>query len=185
MISIIIPAYQSAHTVRTTLESVRNQTFLDYEVMIADDGSTDNTLEICSQFAKEHPEMRISISSIPHAGVAAARNNAIARASGEFVAFLDADDRWMPEKLERVAALISSDPQADLIYHDAMMITPSGRSWKEVSGPPPADPYRYLLLENNFLATSAVTVRRSCISITGAFDCNPDFEICEDYELWV
>jgi glycosyltransferase involved in cell wall biosynthesis len=184
MISIIIPAYQSVHTVRTTLESVQNQTFHDYEILITDDGSSDDTLQICCQYARERPEMRISISSIPHAGVAAARNNAIARASGEFVAFLDADDRWTPEKLERVAALISSDPQADLIYHDAMVITPSGRSWKEVSGPPPADPYRHLLLENNFLATTSVTVRRSCLK-TGGFDCNPNFEICEDYELWV
>src|SRR5947209_37435 len=82
--------------------------------------------------------------SIPHAGVAAARNDAMARASGEFVAFLDSDDRWMPEKLERVVALISSGPQADLIYHDVMMITPSGQSWKEISGPPPPDPCRRL-----------------------------------------
>jgi len=141
MISIIIPAFQSAQTIRTTLDSVRGQTFKDYEILIIDDGSSDDTLQICSQYAKERPEMRISVSSIPHAGVAAARNNAIARASGEFVAFLDADDRWTPEKLERVAALIGSNPQADLIYHDVTMITPSGRSWKEVSGPPPADPH--------------------------------------------
>ncbi len=185
MISIIIPAYQSAQTIRTTLDSVRGQTFKDYEILITDDGSSDDTLQICRQYARERPEMRISVYSIPHAGVAAARNDAIARASGEFVAFLDADDRWTPEKLERVAALIGSDPQADLIYHDVMMITRSGQNSKEVSGPPPADPYRHLLLENNFLATTSVTVRRSCLCKTGGFDCNPDFEICEDYELWV
>ena len=185
MISIIIPAYQSAHTIRTTLESVRNQTFRDYELLITDDGSSDNTLEICRQYAREHSEMNISVSSIAHAGVAAARNHAIARASGEFVAFLDADDRWMPEKLERVATLISIDPQADLIYHDVMMITSSGQSWKEISGPPPPDAYRRLLLQNNFLATTSVMVRRSCLAATGGFDCNPNFEICEDYELWV
>lgn len=185
MISVIIPAYQAAPTIRTAFESIRDQTFRDYEVLITDDGSNDNTLEICKKYANEHPEMRILSASIRHAGVAAARNDAIARAKGEFVSFLDSDDRWKPEKLERVAALISSDPQADLIYHDVMMVTPSGQSWKEISGPPPPDPYRHLLLENNILATTSVTVRRSRLSTTGGFDCNPDFEICEDYELWV
>ena len=105
MISIIIPAYQSAHTVAATLDSVRSQTFRDYEVLITDDESSDGTLDICQQYAREHPEMRISTVSIAHSGVASARNDALARACGEYVAFLDSDDRWMPEKLQQVSAL--------------------------------------------------------------------------------
>ncbi|HEV2987930.1 MAG TPA: glycosyltransferase [Candidatus Angelobacter sp.] len=185
MISIVIPAYNSAGTIAATLASVRSQTFHDYEVLITDDGSNDGTLEVCRQYANEHPEMRISVVSIPHSGVAAARNHGLERASGEFVSFLDSDDRWMPEKLEQVAALIARDSQADLIYHDAMMKAHDGRCWRHISGPPPSDPYRHLLLENNFLATTTVTVRRSCLAASGNFDCNPDFEICEDYELWL
>ena len=185
MISIVIPAYESASTIASTLDSVRSQTFRDYEVLITDDESSDGTLDICRRYAKEHPEMRISTVSMPHAGVAAARNHALARASGEYVSFLDSDDRWMPEKLEQVAALIGRDSQADLIYHDVMFVARNGRRWRDSSGPPPSDPYRRLLLGNNFLATSAVTVRRSCVAIAGGFDCNPDFEICEDYELWL
>ena len=91
-------------------------------------------------------------------------------------------------KLAQVAALIARDPQAGLIYHDALMIAQDGQRWERwqhSSGPPPPDPYRCLLLESNFLVTSAVTVRRSCLAIAGGFDCNPDFEICEDYELWL
>src|SRR5437763_15509472 len=122
MISIVIPAYNSAHTIVAMLDSVRSQTFRDYEVLITDDGSHDGTLEVCQQYASEHPEMRISTVSIPHSGVAAARNHAVARASGEYVAFLDSDDRWLPEKLEEVAALSARDRQASLIYHDAVMI---------------------------------------------------------------
>jgi glycosyltransferase involved in cell wall biosynthesis len=185
MLSIVIPAYQSAHTITATLDSVRSQTFRDYEVLITDDESSDGTLDICRQYATDNPRMRISTVSIPHSGVAAARNNAMARASGEYIAFLDSDDRWMPDKLEQVAALIGRDAQADLIYHDVMMVAPDGRRWRDPSGPLPSDPYRRLLLESNFLATTAVTVRRSCFSITGGFNCNPDFEICEDYELWL
>jgi glycosyltransferase involved in cell wall biosynthesis len=185
MISIVIPVYKSAHTIAATLDSVRTQTFRDYEVLITDDESSDGTLDICRQYAREHPEMRISTVSIPHSGVAAARNDALARASGEFVSFLDSDDHWMPQKLERVAALIGRDSQADLIYHDVMMVARDGQRWRHSSGPSPSDPYRRLLLETNFLATTAVTVRRSCVATAGGFDCNPDFEICEDYELWV
>src|SRR5438094_1068663 len=111
MISIVIPAHKSAHTIAATLDSIRSQTFRDYEVLITDDESRDGTLEVCRRYASEHPEMRISAVSIPHSGVAAARNHALARASGEYVAFLDSDDRWMPQKLEQVAALIARDPQ--------------------------------------------------------------------------
>ncbi len=185
MISIIIPAYRSAHTIAATLDSVRCQTFCDYEVLITDDESRDSTLDICRRYAKEHPEMRISAVSIPHSGVGAARNDALARASGEYVSFLDSDDLWMPEKLEQVAALIGRDSQADLIYHDVMFVAQDGRRWRDSSGPPPSNPYHRLLLGSNFLATTSVTVRRSCVARAGGFDCNPDFEICEDYELWL
>src|SRR5437763_15141046 len=150
MISIVIPAYKSVHSIAATLDSVRSQTFRDYEVVITDDGSRDGTLAVCRQYAREHPEMRISAVSIPHSGVAAARNHAVARVSGEYVALLDSDDRWMPEKLEQVAALITRDPQADLIYHNAMMIAQDGQRWKHLSGPPLPDPYRCLLLASNF-----------------------------------
>lgn len=185
MISVIIPAYNSARTIAATLATVCGQTFGDYEVLITDDGSSDGTLEICRQYAREHPEMQISIASIPHSGVAAARNHSLARASGDYVSFLDSDDRWTPEKLERVTDLISRNSGADVIYHDVVVIAQDGRRSHHPSGPPPSDPYLRLLLDSNFLSTSAVTVRRSRIMIAGGFDCNPDFEICEDYELWL
>jgi glycosyltransferase involved in cell wall biosynthesis len=185
MFSIVIPVYKSARTIAATLESVRSQTFRDYEVLITDDESSDGTLDICRHYGREHPEMRVSTVSIRHSGAAAARNDALARASGEFVSFVDSDDRWMPEKLEQVAALIGRDSQADLIYHDVTFIARDGRRRRDSSGPPPSDPYRRLLLGSNFLPTTAVTVRRSCVAIAGGFDCNPDFEICEDYELWL
>jgi glycosyltransferase involved in cell wall biosynthesis len=185
MISIVIPVYESAHTIVATLDSVRGQTFRDYEVLVTDDESSDGTLDICRQYGRAHPEMRISTVSIPHSGAAAARNDALARASGEFVSFLDSDDRWMPQKLEQVVALIGRDSKADLIYHDVMIVARDGQRWRDSGGPPRSDPYRRLLLEPNFLATAAVTVRRSCVAISGGFDCNPDVEICEDYELWL
>src|ERR1700724_868901 len=105
MISIVIPAYESAHTIAPTLDSWRSQTFGDYEVLITDDESSDGTLDVCRRYAKEPPEMRISTVSIPHSGVAAARNDALARASGEYVSFVGSDDPWMPEKMQQVAGL--------------------------------------------------------------------------------
>src|SRR5437660_4515485 len=95
------PACNSAHSIVATLDSIRSQTFQGYEVLIIDDESRDGSLEICQRYTREHPEMRISVASISHSGVAAARNHAVARASGEYVAFLDSADHCMPGKLEQ------------------------------------------------------------------------------------
>ncbi len=92
-VTVVIPAYNAERFLRATLESLRAQTFRDFQTVVVDDGSTDNT----SGLVREYPEVRLVTQ--PNAGVAAARNRGVRETRSEWVAFLDADDLWMPEKL--------------------------------------------------------------------------------------
>ena len=112
MISIVIPLYNKEKSVRATLESVRAQSYKDWECIIVDDGSTDHSREVAEQFKIE--DIRYKIICQKNAGVSAARNTGILAANGEYVTFLDADDLWTPDYLETLAALIEDYPDAGL-----------------------------------------------------------------------
>ena len=102
LVSVIVPARDAGPTVVDTLESVRRQTVTDLEVIVIDDGSTDDTVARVARVT----DPRITLASFPGAGLPTARNRGIARATGEYLAFLDADDQWTADKLEsQVAAL--------------------------------------------------------------------------------
>lgn len=116
--SIIVPLYNKAPYVRKALESIVNQTFQDYEVIIVNDGSTDNSLDVTEKFFENIDDRwiddRLTIINQPNAGVAAARNNGVTKSNGELVCFLDADDWWEPTFLEEMSRLIDAYPDAGL-----------------------------------------------------------------------
>ena len=112
MISVVIPLYNKEKSVRSTLESVRVQSYADWECIVVDDGSTDKSREVAEQFMTL--DFRFKILSQENAGVSAARNAGIMAAKGEYVAFLDADDLWTPNYLETMVALIADYPDAGL-----------------------------------------------------------------------
>ena len=99
-ISVITPAYNAEKYISQTIESVKAQTFSDWEMIIVDDASKDNTYTVASQFAEQDERIRV-IKQPTNSGVAAARNAALDAATGDYIAFLDSDDLWMPEKLEK------------------------------------------------------------------------------------
>ena len=107
-ISVIVPAYNAEKTVLETITSVLNQTFSDFELIVVNDGSTDRTLELLST-VKDH---RLKIFSYPNGGVPVARNRGLSHATGDFIAFLDADDLWTPDKLELQLATLQQHPDA-------------------------------------------------------------------------
>ena len=112
LVSIVTPVFNCGSVLADTLESARAQTFRDFEVIIVDDGSTDDSAAVARRFCEMDP--RFSLVQQSNAGVSAARNTAIPRARGEWIAFLDGDDIWFPEKLAVQMRLSREDPRANL-----------------------------------------------------------------------
>lgn len=113
LISVVIPLYNKAHTIVNTLNTVMCQTYRDFEVIIVNDGSTDDGVEV---IGKNFNDSRIRIVNQENAGVSVARNTGIKAAKGEWIAFLDADDEWMPVYLQTVMNTVDAYPNIDLIF---------------------------------------------------------------------
>jgi glycosyltransferase involved in cell wall biosynthesis len=124
-VSIVIPAYNSAAYLAAAIESVRQQTYQDFEVLVVDDGSTDTTYEIAKDYAAKWPKLRAI--HIEHAGLARARNLAIEETAGQWIALLDADDMWHPEKLRKCMDFLEHHPDLSVVYHPMAPIAPDGR----------------------------------------------------------
>ena len=114
LITVVVPCFNAETTLARTLASVADQTYKNIEVLIVDDGSTDSSAEIAHGFVRVDSRMRLL--SQPNSGVAAARNLGIAAAEGEFIALIDADDLWQPEKLESQLPPLLDDPSVGLVY---------------------------------------------------------------------
>jgi len=116
MISVVIPLYNKEKSIVRTLESVKAQTFTDYECIIVNDGSTDSSAQVVEQWIKDNPHyaLRFTLYTQPNGGVSSARNRGIQEAQGDYIAFLDGDDLWAPTYLEEVAKLIADYPDMGL-----------------------------------------------------------------------
>lgn len=124
-VSIVVPTYNRAHLIEETLASVAVQTFSDYEVLVIDDGSKDNTAEIMKRWCDK--DSRIRYVQQPNGGVSSARNHGLRIAQGEFVAFLDSDDLWCPWKLEMQVALMRAMPQVGMLWTNMDTIDEQGQ----------------------------------------------------------
>ena len=179
-VSVIIPAYNAAALLRHTLESVLGQSWRDLEVVLVDDGSTDETAQVAESFGGPVRVLRQR-----NQGPSVARNHGVEAARGSFIAFLDADDLWLPDKLGLQMELFQERPELGLVYTnyqytDGSKLLPLHRGAQKV----PFEGWVFRpLLRDNFLATSTVVVRRECLQQVGGFD--PALEISEDYDLWL
>jgi len=179
--SIIIPTYNSADKLKNALDSVMQQTFKDFEVIVCDDGSTDHTREVVNGFSS-----RLNIKYLwgEHwGGPARPRNNGIKAAQGDYIAFLDADDQWYANKLEISKRFLSD---ADVVFHDFDIYTPRGRTrFKKIKGRYLRRPVFVDLMRNeNALTNSGVVVRKSILEEVGGL--NEGFLTCvEDFDLWL
>jgi len=183
-VSVIIPTYDRALLVCGAIDSVLNQTYHDYEIIVIDDGSTDATTDVMAAYGPKVKYLRV-----PHSGnPATTRNAGLSVAEGEFVAFLDSDDQWLPSKLERQIPILESDPEIGLECSNAIVKYQGQDALEQLylkldqgfSGSVVAR-----LLEQNFIITSTTVIRRAILEKTGTFSQLPELTALEDYDLWL
>lgn len=187
LVSVIVPAYNASKTIDETLRSVRGQTHRNLEILVVDDGSKDDTVEIAEAHAAE--DQRIRVLRQANGGVAAARNTGILSARGSLVAPVDADDVWAPTKTERQVALMGANPKATLCYtwwacidHKGRVTAYGGRH--SAHGEALKDMCRTNLVGNG----SGAMMRREAVIAAGLYD--PSLRArgaqgCEDYKLYL
>lgn len=180
LISVIIPAYNAEKTIKRTIESVLNQTFQDFELLIIDDDSQDSTLEIVSRIS----DPRIKVFSCSHAGASSARNYGFSQSVGEFIAFLDADDLWTPDKLESQLKALQATPKAAVAYSWTDMIDESDQficpcSHLTANG----NIYAKLLLTCFVVSGSNTLIRRQAFIKINGFD--ESLVASQDFDLYL
>jgi glycosyltransferase involved in cell wall biosynthesis len=183
--SVVMPAYNAGATIEAAIRSVLGQTRSDLELLVVDDGSTDDTAARVERFFADG-EVRLLRQR--NTGPGAARNAAIVEARGSYVTFLDSDDLWLPDYLETMHRTLEADPAAGLAFTGVWFLDERTRRIHPVPDGaelprPPRDPEQFLLvlLERNFVRVP--TVRRRVLDHVGGF--NPSLWIGEDYELWL
>src|SRR5712692_3034388 len=182
-VSIIVPAYNTAKYIRETLESVFFQTFKDFEVIVINDGSpdTDELEQVLALFRQ-----RIVYLKQANRGAAGARNIGIRHARGEYLAFLDSDDCWLPDYLASQMKLFGETPSLDVVYSDAQRFGDpayAGKTCMQTSpsnGPVTLDS---LIRQDCVVVASCTVARRQVVVDAGLFD--ESFRRCEDYDLWL
>ncbi len=181
MVSVIIPAYNRAHLLRRALTSVFQQSLPCKEVLVVDDGSNDATPSLLREIQAEAP-LPLQIIRQENRGAAAARNAGLKRAKGDLIAFLDADDWWLPEKLAlQVAAMERESP---LISHTREIWYRQGKRINQKKRhDPPGGSIFYRSLDICVVAMSTVVARKELFSRYGNFD--ESLPCCEDYEFWL
>jgi glycosyltransferase involved in cell wall biosynthesis len=172
-VSIIIPAYNAAAFLPDALESVLRQTYQDWEVILVDDGSTDNSRAVVESFLPGF-QGKLHYLYQSNQGQSAARNLGIRNSSGEFIALLDADDAWLEQRLELGVAVLDSDPNAGLVHGKVARINEAG----EFIEYPPSPPRKYLegriagaiYTRRAHLLCPTILFRRACVDAVGVFD---------------
>lgn len=178
-VSVIIPAYNAERFLGDTLRSVLEQTYQDFEIIVVDDGSTDGTQAVVTAVVDE----RVHYIHQENRGPAAARNAGLRLARGEYIAFLDADDLWRPERLEACVSFLDEHTQVDVVHTAFDFINPDGRPFPAKSkwGDKSTTALEHLVFRND-IHTSTALVRRRCFDVAGLFD--ESLRGSEDWYLW-
>ena len=183
LVNVIIPVYNRPDQLKRAVKSVITQTFSDFDIWIINDGSTDNTGDAIQKIIKENPDKSIYCIKTSNRGVSAARNTGIANSDGKYIALLDSDDEWLPEKLRTQIDYLQKNPETELVHTGEIWI----RNGIRVN--PPLKYRKYggdvfiQSLPLCMIGPSTAVFTRSLFNSTGAF--REDFPVCEDYDFWL
>jgi len=181
LVAVIIPTFNRAALLERAVQSVLHQTFRDFELVVVDDGSTDNTAELP---VFKNPDPRLCSIRLPeNRGVSAARNAGVKATTAPWLAFLDSDDEWLPEKLEKQVRWTQLHPDMYIVQTREIWI----RHGRRVNPPKTHEKIEGDLfaasLERCMITPSSVMLRRTLFELAGGF--NESFQACEDYDLWL
>ena len=181
-VSVVIPNYNNAHYLGSAIQSVLRQSFTDYEIIVVDDGSTDNSKNVVGAFGD-----KVRYICQENKGLGGARNTGILASNAEFIGLLDADDEWKPTYLEKMMALTRYHSDAVAYYCAVQGMDSNGKDLPQIFGRMPSSNDIYQnLLRANFIIPSTVLFRRSTILEAGLFEeKNRDLHGCEDWDLWL
>ncbi|WP_392482958.1 glycosyltransferase family 2 protein [Nostoc sp. C110] len=178
-VSVVIPAYNAMAYLPKTLESVLRQTFTDFEVLIINDGSSD----CISEWFASVTDSRVKLISQENQGLSGARNTGIAQAQGEYIAFLDADDLWVPTKLEKQVRCFEDNSAVGLVHNWTILIDetdkPTGEQWSPDSE---GNVWEQIIMINS-VSSGAAIVRRCCFENVGVFA--RDLSGTADWDMWI
>ena len=178
-VSVVIPTFNRAEKVCRAVSSVLDQTYRDFEIIVIDDASSDSTVEILKRFGDR---IRI-IRRLENKGVSAARNSGIEKAKGRYIALLDSDDYWLPEKLKVQTGFFKENPDAvisqaqEIWIRKGRRVNPARRHLK------PSGDIFIPSLKLCLVSPSAVMIKKSLFDEVGMFD--EEFPVCEDYDMWL
>lgn len=180
LVSVVIPNYNHTRFISNAIQSVLAQDYLNYEIIVVDDGSTDGSRDAVARFGE-----KIRYIWQKNQGLAGARNTGIRVAAGELIGLLDADDEWRPDYLEQMLALVEKHPEGWVYYCMAQCMDVDGHVLPQYVGGPPVEPnlLYQVLLRANFIIPSTVIFRRKTIVEFGCFDVG--LRSCEDWDLWL
>ncbi len=185
LVSVILPVFNGSKFINTAIDSVVSQTYQNFEIIAVDDGSSDNSFEILSQRC----DSRIRIFRKANGGVAHTRNYAIQRSKGEFIAFLDQDEEWFCNKLEKQIDFINAQPDYPIVYTDAISICLNNSRqplrWSELYKPTSGFIFSDLYRTDNFILLSSVFLKKSLIDEVGFLCIDKAFRGVDDFEFWL
>lgn len=182
-VSIVIPAYNTRNYIGETLESAINQSFRSFEIIVVDDGSTDDTHAIVEMFC----DRRVTLLRQANSGIGAARNHAISVARGEYIALLDSDDLWEPDFLNIMVEFLRQNRDVSIAFCNTRFFGVSkfaGRTFQEVYPPSPPITFAKLAGEISHVAVAAI-LRREVFTRVGLFDTHESIRGVEDFDLWL
>lgn len=180
LVSVVIPSYNRALYIGEAIESVLAQTYHNIEVIVVDDGSTDNTEEVIQPYLS-----RIMYLQQENAERGASRNSGMRKATGEYLAFLDSDDIWLPSKVEADIKVLTQHPAVGLVYSDIIQIDECGRQIGMLRRKPRNGRVTKFLMSENFVSIGAHLGRRELFENVGGFVEDRRLSGSEDWEMWI